>query len=118
MPRKTVSRAEFGTVLSRILWGDTYNDSKPYYVKHLQALKNSGIMTQIDNPEKRLELRKWVWVMLMRSVEGEKPVSQVDNPASQVDKASLVPTANEIATLVPTVNEITTLSPIETSHST
>jgi hypothetical protein len=108
MPRKTVSRAEFGTVLSRILWGDTYNDSKPYYVKHLQALKNSGIMTQIDNPEKRLELRKWVWVMLMRSVEGEKPASQVDNPASQVDKASLVPTANEI----------TTLSPIETSHST
>jgi hypothetical protein len=24
-------------------------------------------MTQIDNPEKRIELRKWVWLMLMRS---------------------------------------------------
>jgi hypothetical protein len=39
MPHQTVSRAEFGTVLSRILWGDTYNDSTPYYEKHLQALK-------------------------------------------------------------------------------
>jgi hypothetical protein len=54
----------------------------------------------------------------MRSVEGERPASQVDNPASQVDKAILVPTANEIATLVPTAIEITTFSPIETSHST
>jgi hypothetical protein len=66
MPNKKVSRAEFGTVLSRILWGETYNNATPYYANHLQALKNNGIMTQIDNPEKRLELRKWVWVMLMR----------------------------------------------------
>jgi hypothetical protein len=27
-------------------------------------------MTQIDNPEKRIELRKRVWVMLMRSSGG------------------------------------------------
>jgi hypothetical protein len=39
MPGKKVSRAEFGTVLSRMLWGDVYNDGNPYYAKHLQALK-------------------------------------------------------------------------------
>jgi hypothetical protein len=39
-------------------------------VNHLQALRDHGIVTQIDNPEKRLELRKWVWVMLMRTIEG------------------------------------------------
>jgi hypothetical protein len=40
MPNRIISRAEFGTVLSRILWGDTYNDSIPYYERHLQALKS------------------------------------------------------------------------------
>ena len=41
LPNDIVSRAEFGTVLSRILRGDTYNDSDPYYAKHLQALKEN-----------------------------------------------------------------------------
>jgi hypothetical protein len=57
-------------VLSRILRGDTYNDSIPYYEKHLQALKDKGIMTQIDHPLERKEVRQRVRVMLMRSVEG------------------------------------------------
>ena len=35
--------------------------------KHLNALKENGIMTQIENPERRVELRQWVCVMLMRS---------------------------------------------------
>jgi hypothetical protein len=33
-------------------------------------LKENLIMTQIDTPEKRIELRKRVWLMLMRSSEG------------------------------------------------
>jgi hypothetical protein len=32
-------------------------------------LKEKGIITQIDNPEQRIELREWVWVMLKRSDE-------------------------------------------------
>jgi hypothetical protein len=67
MPDKFVSRAEFGTVLSRVLYGTMYNDAIPYYVRHLQALQNNGIMTQIDDPEEYVELRQWVWVMLMRN---------------------------------------------------
>jgi hypothetical protein len=41
MPNKTVSRAEFGTVLSRLLYGAMYNEGTPYYINHLQALKNN-----------------------------------------------------------------------------
>ena len=67
MPNQIVSRAEFGTVLSRLLRGDTYNDSDPYYLKHLQALKKAGIMTQIDSPLEWQEQRKRAWLMLMRS---------------------------------------------------
>jgi hypothetical protein len=50
-----------------VLYGTTYNDAIPYYVRHLQALQDNGIMTQIDNPEEHAELRQWVWVMLMRN---------------------------------------------------
>jgi hypothetical protein len=68
MPKKEVSRAEFGTVLSRLLYGEKYNLGETYYSEHLKALKNNGIMTQIDTPESSIELRQRVRVMLMRSV--------------------------------------------------
>ena len=68
-PYDTISRAEFGTALSRVLWGDQYEGGTPYYAKHLDALKAAGIMTQIDNPENRDEIRGYVMLMLMRSVK-------------------------------------------------
>jgi hypothetical protein len=71
-PNDVVSRAEFGTVLSRVLWWEKYNVSKaskdtPYYILHLSALKTEWIMMQIDNPMNVRELRKWIWLMLSRS---------------------------------------------------
>lgn len=66
-PNKVVTRAQFGTILSRLLWQTTYAGGTPYYAKHLAALKEHGIMTQIDTPEQRNELRQRVWLMLMRS---------------------------------------------------
>jgi hypothetical protein len=68
-PYAQVSRAQFGTVLSRLLYGNEYAGGKPYYAKHLQALKENGIMTQLDDPEARMELRQWVRLMLMRSAK-------------------------------------------------
>jgi hypothetical protein len=38
-PKGKVSRAEFGTVLSRALYGNTYNTGTPYYINHLKNLK-------------------------------------------------------------------------------
>jgi hypothetical protein len=69
-PYDTISRAEFGTALSRVLWGDQYEGGTPYYANHLQALKSAEIMTKIDNAESTKEIRGWVMLMLMRSEEG------------------------------------------------
>jgi hypothetical protein len=69
LPNMTVTRAQFGTIMSRLLWWKKYAGGKPYYRKHLNALKENNIMTQIENPEKRTELRQWVWLMLMRAAE-------------------------------------------------
>ena len=66
-PYDTISRAEFGTALSRALWGDKYEGGTPYYAKHLDALKAAGIMTQIANAESTKEVRGYVMLMLMRS---------------------------------------------------
>jgi hypothetical protein len=69
LPNLEVTRAQFGTIMSRLLWWKKYAWWTPYYRKHLNALKENNIMTQIENPEKRVELRQWVWLMLMRSAE-------------------------------------------------
>ena len=68
-PKVWVSRAQFGTIMSRLLWWKKYAGWTPYYRNHLNALKKNGIMTQIGNPEGRTELRQWVWLMLMRAGE-------------------------------------------------
>jgi hypothetical protein len=49
-PTTVVTRAQFGTVLSRALYGDMFNDGDPYYVNHLQALNAGHIMNSISNP--------------------------------------------------------------------
>ena len=49
-PDDVVTRAQFGTVLSRALYGDMYNDGDPYYLFHLQALQEAKIMNNIATP--------------------------------------------------------------------
>ena len=76
-PDEYVTRAQFGTVLSRLLFGDMYNikdESKVYmdewfwYKNHLQALKDYWIMTKIDgNWPNSLERRGRVMLMLERA---------------------------------------------------
>lgn len=64
-PNQEVTRAQFGTVLSRVLYGDTYNWGYPYYKNHLDILKKNGILTNTDPALE--ELRWYVMLMLMRS---------------------------------------------------
>lgn len=56
-PKTQITRAQFGTILSRVIWGGKYNDSTPYYTSHLNALKAAAIMTQINNPTITDEIR-------------------------------------------------------------
>jgi len=55
-PNDEVTRAQFGTVLSRTLRGNQYNGGEPFYSNHLDALQKAEIMKHIDAPENK-ELR-------------------------------------------------------------
>ena len=68
-PHKLVSRAEFATVLSRVIWGNKHNISGDYrYSAHLQALKKYKIITS-DVPANRWELRGRALLMLHRNAQ-------------------------------------------------
>ena len=67
-PTWEISRADFGTVLSRVIRGTRYNGGTPYYAAHLNALKNAGIMNNISTPKMK-ELRWYVMLMMMRAAE-------------------------------------------------
>jgi hypothetical protein len=69
MPNGLVTRAQFGTVLSRALYGDANNGGDPWYVAHLAALKDAGIMSNISTPN-ALEIRGYVMLMMQRADEG------------------------------------------------
>jgi hypothetical protein len=76
-PNDYVTRAEFGTVLSRFLYLNENNlttqeiqEWAEWYSKHLSALKLNWIMTQIDGQRiTSKELRWYVMLMLMRSAQ-------------------------------------------------
>ncbi len=62
-PYDEVTRAEFATALSRILYSTP--DGQPYYSTHLKKLTNEWIITNNDPNIK--ELRWYIMIMLMRS---------------------------------------------------
>lgn len=73
-PNEPVTRAQFGTVLSRLLWQTQYVSrlNEPYYLRHLEALKINNIMTQIYGQWPNTnELRWYVMLMMMRVNENK-----------------------------------------------
>ncbi len=73
-PNEVVTRAQFGTVLSRLLWQTQYaaGINEAYYSRHLEALRTNSIMTQIYGQWPYInELRGWVMLMLMRVNENK-----------------------------------------------
>ncbi|MFZ2151340.1 MAG: hypothetical protein WAZ12_01375 [Candidatus Absconditicoccaceae bacterium] len=67
-PQGEVTRAQFGTVLSRAMYGEMYNGGNPYYVNHLDKLKADGIMKDISKPTNP-EIRGYVMLMMKRADE-------------------------------------------------
>ena len=66
-PTSKVTRAELGTTISRMLWGDRYEVGwKDFYIYHLNALKDQWIMNNLDNPTKSLARRWDTFIMLKR----------------------------------------------------
>ena len=68
-PNGLVTRAQFGTVLSRILNPDLEDGTPNYYSTHLDALKTAGIMKDISKPN-ATEQRGLVMLMVQRAEEG------------------------------------------------
>ena len=66
-PFDLVTRAEFGTALSRMLFGLADGEWEEWYKTHLDKLMNEQIITN-DNPNLK-ELRGYVMIMLMRSAQ-------------------------------------------------
>ena len=79
-PKDSVTRAEFWTVLSRLLYWKTYEWWKPYYTNHLRALQNNWIMSNISNPY-MAEVRWYVMIMMQRS--SWKEVNQWDEDKTE-----------------------------------
>ena len=69
-PNDVVTRAEFGTAFSRLIFGGKVKNWKwkERYVPHLQALKDVNVMKKIDEPFME-ELRWRVMLMMMRSAK-------------------------------------------------
>ena len=80
-PNDKVTRGEFGTTLSRAIWGTKYDGATPYYANHLQALKDKGIMTKIENPS-QMEIRGYVMLMLERTSKTDATKAQCSDPVT------------------------------------
>jgi len=71
-PEWLVNRAQFGTILSRLIYSDQYNiysgeeQIYKWYEKHLTALNKDSIMNKIQDPL-MLEKRARVLIMLERT---------------------------------------------------
>jgi hypothetical protein len=69
-PNGVLSRAEYGTVLSRVLFGDTYNGGNPFYAAHLNALNQAGLMNDLSNPERAI-MRGDAFLLLYRASQAD-----------------------------------------------
>ena len=77
-PRGKVTRAEYATVFSRVLFGDKYNKSEwNYYENHLNALKEAEILTNTTPTIQ--EVRGWVMLMMYRSSQNGEAIEKVAN---------------------------------------
>jgi len=67
-PNQEVTRAQFGTIISRVIRWTGPNGWTPYYIAHLNVLKLAGIMNDISNPSMK-EIRWYVMLMMKRTYE-------------------------------------------------
>ena len=68
-PYDRVTKAEFCTILSRLLYWNAYDWWYPYYSKHLKKLNYEWIVSDISDADIRDESRWNVMIMLKRSFD-------------------------------------------------
>jgi len=79
-----VSRWEYATVFSRVLFGAKFNKSgEDFYTNHLEALKSAGILT--NTLPSIQEMRGWVMLMMYRSSQNGEAIEKVANSTEKVE---------------------------------
>ena len=77
-PYGLVTRWEYATVFSRVLFGDKFNKAgEDFYTKHLEALKVAWILTNTIPTIQ--EMRGWVMLMMYRSSQNAESIEKVAN---------------------------------------
>ena len=77
-PYGLVTRWEYATVFSRVLFGDKFNKAgEDFYAKHLEALKAAWILTNTIPTIQ--EMRGWVMLMMYRSSQNSESIESVAN---------------------------------------
>ena len=75
-PYGIVSRWEYATVFSRVLFGAKFNkDGEDFYTNHLEALKTAEILT--NTTPSIQEMRGWVMLMMYRSSQNGEAIEKV-----------------------------------------
>ena len=77
-PNGLVTRWEYATVFSRVLFWDKFNKAgEDFYTKHLEALKAAWILTNTIPTIQ--EMRGWVMLMMYRSSQNSEAIENVAN---------------------------------------
>ena len=93
-PKGKVTRAEYATVFSRVLFWDKYNKSEwNYYENHINALKDAKILTTTTPTIQ--EVRGWVMLMMYRSSQNSDAIEKVANATVAEEATTEEPTAEE-----------------------
>ena len=75
-PNGLVTRWEYATVFSRVLFGSLFNQEwEDFYSKHIAALNAAGILTNTDPTIQ--EMRGWVMLMMYRSSQNLEEIAKV-----------------------------------------
>ena len=85
-PYGNLTLAQFGAILSRILWWEAYEGTSPYYVGHLRALQEYWILKSYWDPTKTLVTRWDVLELLQKSYTVKMSTNEL---SSNSDTASL-----------------------------
>jgi len=105
-PNGEVTRWEYATVFSRVLFGSAFNQEwEEFYARHIEALKTAGILKD-TNPTMK-ELRGWVMLMMYRSSlnaeEIEKIIKELGATENEAAKAKAKSTTEEAAAMEETI---------------
>lgn len=66
MPKQFINRAQMVTVISRMIWGKTFNEwGKFFYTQHLKKAQEEALINKIF--PKSLEIRAYFYVILQRA---------------------------------------------------